>query len=190
MLTKLVSKCKKTSQHEVIKMLPSSSPGQHDGPEAAAHKDIPPSANAKAVPIIQVAVIEINVPQEHDTLTGRLSGVYAALLMPRYVGSLEVQIAGDEQELLRGMKQMVQAIDFVHSKSYVHMDVKVSFQEFDFLLCVLPCSSLVLVSPMVPACLLVCSFHLACWYGRVLQADNICIDFDGSWCSGMLAQQC
>ena len=56
----------RTASHKqkVLKMLPSSSPGQHDGREAAAYKDILLSANAKAVPIIQVAVIEIDVPQE------------------------------------------------------------------------------------------------------------------------------
>lgn len=77
-----------------------------------------------------------------------------------------MQIAADEQELLRGMKQMVQAIDFVHSKDYLHMDVQVSLQEFVCVVCSAMWQSCICVSDGI--CLLACvlfPFGLLVWKG-------------------------
>ena len=45
--------------------------------------------------------------------------------MPRYAGSIEMQLAAEEPEMVKGMNRMMQAIEHVHAEGFVHMDVKV-----------------------------------------------------------------
>lgn len=66
----------------------------------------------------------MTVPREHHTLTGHYPGVYAAVLMPQYLGSIEMQIAAAEPELIKGINQMIPAVEHVHAEGFVHMDVK------------------------------------------------------------------
>lgn len=64
------------------------------------------------------------MPQEQDTLRGHYPGVYAALVMPQYAGSIEMQLAAEEPELVEAMNRMMQAIEHVDAKGFVHMDMK------------------------------------------------------------------
>ncbi len=115
-----------TYEQKMIKMLPSSPSNiQLGGSEAVACRAILPSAERENIPIIRGAVIEVTVPPEHHTLTGHYPGVYAAVLMPQYLGSIEMQMAAAESELVKGMNQMIQAVEHVHAEGFVHMDVKV-----------------------------------------------------------------
>ncbi len=111
---------------KMIKMLPNlPSNIQLGGSEAIACRAILPSAERQNIPIIRGTVIEVTVPREHHTLTGHYPGVYAAVLMPQYLGSIEMQMAAAEPELLKGINQMIQAVEHVHAEGFVHMDVKV-----------------------------------------------------------------
>lgn len=113
-------------EQKMIKMLPNQhSRSELGGSEALACRVILPSAEKSAVPIIRGNVINIVVPPEHHTLTGHYPGVYAAVVMPRYAGSIEMQLAAEEQELVKGMNRMMQTIQHVHAEGFVHMDVKV-----------------------------------------------------------------
>ncbi|DBA94264.1 TPA: hypothetical protein ACH3X1_001881 [Trebouxia sp. C0004] len=44
--------------------------------------------------------------------------------MPQYLGSIEMQMAAAEPELLKGINQIIQAVEHVHAEGFVHMDVK------------------------------------------------------------------
>lgn len=113
-------------EQKLVKMLPNlPSNVVLGGAEAIACRAIMPSAATKNIPIVQGAVIEVDIPEKHNTLTGHYPGLYAAVLMPQYLGSVEVQMAAEEPALLKGMKQMIQAIEHVHAEGFVHMDVKV-----------------------------------------------------------------
>ncbi len=113
-------------KQKMIKMLPNQpSSNELGGSEALACRVILPSAEKSAVLIIQGSVITIVVPPEHHTLTGHYPGVYAAVVMPQYAGSIEMQLAAEEPELVKGMNRMMQAIEHVHAEGFVHMDVKV-----------------------------------------------------------------
>ena len=68
--------------------------------------------------------MEVTLPPEHHTTTGHYPGVYAAVLMPQNVGS-ETQMPAAEATLVKGVNQMMQAVEHVHSEGFVHMDVKV-----------------------------------------------------------------
>lgn len=113
-------------EQKMIKMLPTlPSDILLGGSEAIACRAILPSAAEHNIPIIRGTVIEVNVPPEHHTLRGHYPGVYAAVLMPQYLGSIEMQMAAAEPELVKGMNQMMQAVEHVHAQGFVHMDVKV-----------------------------------------------------------------
>ena len=113
-------------EQKMIKMLPNlPSNLSLGGSEAIACRAILPSAESHNAPIIRGTVIEVDIPSEHHTLTGHYPGLYAALLMPQYLGSIEMQMAAAEPELLKGINQMIQAVEHVHAEGFVHMDVKV-----------------------------------------------------------------
>ncbi len=95
------------------------------GSEAIACRVILPSAERHDIPIIRGTVIEVIVPPEHYTLTGHYPGLYAALLAPQYPGSIKMQMAAPEPEPLKGMNQMIHAVEHVHAEGFVHVDVKV-----------------------------------------------------------------
>lgn len=49
--------------------------------------------------------------------------------MPRYLTSVARMIPGPElSDIVLGGQRMIQALEYVHSKGLVHMDVKVSLQ--------------------------------------------------------------
>ena len=95
------------------------------GSEAIACRAILPSAERHDIPIIWGTVIEVIVLPEHYTLTGHYPGLYAALLTSQHPGSIEMQMAAPEPEPLKGMNQMIQAVQHVHAEGFVHLDVKV-----------------------------------------------------------------
>lgn len=66
----------------------------------------------------------MTVPREHHTLTGHYPGGFAAVLMS-HLGSIEMQMAATEPEVLKGINQIIQAVEHVHAEGFVHMDVKV-----------------------------------------------------------------
>ena len=113
-------------EQKMIKTLPSlPSNLLLGGSEAIACRAILPSAESHNAPIIRGTVAEVIIPPEHHTLTGHHPGVYAAVLMPQYLGSIEMQMAAAEPELLKGINQMIQAVEHVHAEGFVHMDVNV-----------------------------------------------------------------
>ena len=40
----------------------------------------------------------------------------------RYAGSVQMQLAAEEHQLVRDLKQMIQAIEHVHAEGFVHME--------------------------------------------------------------------
>ena len=46
-------------------------------------------------------------------------------MMPQHPGSIEMQMAAPGPEPLKGMNQMIQAVQHVHAEGFVHLDVKV-----------------------------------------------------------------
>ena len=77
-------------------MLPNLPSNMLGGSEAIACRAILPSAERQSIPIIR--------GPEHHTLTGHYPRVYAAVLMPQYLESVEMQMATAESKLLKGIK--------------------------------------------------------------------------------------
>ena len=78
----------------------------------------------EAVPMVQAKLIKLRLTADH-AFTGRGPGVYAAVVMPRYCCSVATQLQMSEPAIEAGGQRMVSALQFMHSKGFVHMDVKV-----------------------------------------------------------------
>lgn len=68
-------------------------------------------------------VVTLSVPPEMEVQTRR-RGDFTALLMPRYLGSVARGPTGSMTVLSREARRLVQAIRYIHSHGYIHMDVK------------------------------------------------------------------
>lgn len=77
------------------------------------------------MPLVPGQLRSLTLSQEHSGL-GHLPGTHTVLVMPAYFGTLDPALYMSDEVLAREMRRMVQALDWVHSKGYVHMDVKVS----------------------------------------------------------------
>jgi serine/threonine protein kinase len=76
------------------------------------------------VPLVAASLISLNLREEHAS-TGHLPGRYAALQMPLYPSTVSKLLQLTPAVILAQGKRMLTALEYIHSKNYVHMDVKV-----------------------------------------------------------------
>ena len=92
-----------------------------------------------SIPLVPYKLIELVFDDSH-TSTGHLPGTYSALISPRYLYSVAKMVPQPQlSAIVEGGKRIIQALEHIHSKGFVHMDVKVSqcsvLHFFDCLLC-------------------------------------------------------
>lgn len=71
--------------------------------------------------LVSGQIIDIDLAHIHPTAA---KTKFLAFLMPKYSGVLEAMTNLTNDVLLRGLKQMVSAVEYIHSHKYVHMDIK------------------------------------------------------------------
>ncbi|KAL0024674.1 hypothetical protein WJX77_007986 [Trebouxia sp. C0004] len=97
---------------------------QPGGAEAAAVRLVCDTAAVEeAVPVVKAEVITLHLSANHHS-TGHGPGKYAAIVMPHYCGSVATQVQMSEAAIEAGAQRMLRALEYVHSKGLVHMDVK------------------------------------------------------------------
>ncbi|GIL77537.1 hypothetical protein Vretimale_2937 [Volvox reticuliferus] len=96
---------------------------QPGGAEAEACRVLMESKPA-AVPLVPVRIVTFEIGINHVSVVGRAPGLYAALCMPRYVSSLRSMVQLSAAAVLAGGRRMVAALEWIHDKQYIHMDVK------------------------------------------------------------------
>ena len=107
------------------KRVPLGSSEQPGGAEAAAVRLVCDTAAAEeAVPVVKAELITLQLSADHGS-TGHGPGKYAAIVMPQYCGSVATQVQLSETAIEAGAQRMLCALEHVHSKGLVHMDVKV-----------------------------------------------------------------
>lgn len=130
------------------------------------------AAVEKAVPVVQAELITLHLSADHRS-TGHGPGKYAAIVMPQYCGSVAAQVQMSEAAIEAGAQRMLCALEYVHSKELVHMDVKVQ--------------NLLPREHNVNACIcLALQEFLVCSLLHVMQGDNIFVDMAGDWWLGDL----
>jgi len=93
---------------------------QPGGAEAAAILRVcDTTALQEAVPIVQAELISLHRSAGHGPQ------IYAAIVMPQYCGSNAAQLQMSEAAIEAGGRRMLRALEHMHSKKLVHMDVKV-----------------------------------------------------------------
>ena len=112
----------------VVKLLdarvPLDSLAQPGGPEADAIRIVCDTAAIEAsVPVMRAEVITLHLSAEHGS-TAHEPGKYAAI-MPQYCGSVATQVQVSEAAIEAGGQRMLHALEYIHSKELVHMDVKI-----------------------------------------------------------------
>ena len=85
-------------------------------------------ANRAGVPVVSGEVLELQLPSPFARTTKHGPGVYPALVMPRYSCVVSDLPLVPEHAIARGAARLVQAIEFMHEKELVHMDIKASEQ--------------------------------------------------------------
>ena len=78
----------------------------------------------KSVPLVEAELITLQLTAAH-AFTARSPGEHVALLMPKYAGSVVMLMQLPPAVILAQGKRMQAALEYVHSRGYVHMDVKV-----------------------------------------------------------------
>lgn len=94
------------------------------GPEAAACRALCHGKPA-TVPLVDAKVITFTLGKEHASTHGRCPGVYAAIQMQYYISTVARLPPAYLQEIPAMMERMVEALEWIHRKGFVHMDVKV-----------------------------------------------------------------
>lgn len=98
---------------------------QPGGAEAAAIRRLcDTSALQEAVPVVQADQVSLHLSADHRSMVHG-PGVYAATVMPQYCGSVAAQLQMSEAAIEAGGRSMLRALEHLHSKELVHMDVKV-----------------------------------------------------------------
>ena len=98
---------------------------QPGGAEAAAVRLVcDTTAFEEAVPVVQAELITLHLSADHGS-TGHGPGMYAAIVMPQYCGSVAALVQMSETAIEAGAQRMLYALEHVHSRGLVHMDVKV-----------------------------------------------------------------
>eukprot|EP00197_Chlamydomonas_leiostraca_P003989 CAMPEP_0202868806 /NCGR_PEP_ID=MMETSP1391-20130828/11090_1 /ASSEMBLY_ACC=CAM_ASM_000867 /TAXON_ID=1034604 /ORGANISM="Chlamydomonas leiostraca, Strain SAG 11-49" /LENGTH=412 /DNA_ID=CAMNT_0049549015 /DNA_START=115 /DNA_END=1353 /DNA_ORIENTATION=+ len=75
------------------------------------------------VALVETTLVCIDLTQQHSS-TGRVPGRYCALVMPQYVTTVAKLLHTPPQKVLVQGMRMREALQFIHSRGYVHMDVK------------------------------------------------------------------
>ncbi|KAG2487519.1 hypothetical protein HYH03_013800 [Edaphochlamys debaryana] len=83
------------------------------GPPLPAHVQLVPSR-----------LLQLTLGPEHTSTAGRAPGLHAALGMPRYASSAASMVPLPAAVVLAQGRRMAAALEYVHSKGYTHMDVK------------------------------------------------------------------
>ena len=78
----------------------------------------------EAIPIVQADLISLHLSADHGS-TGHGPGNYAAIVMPQYCVSVAAQLQMSEAAIEAGGQRMLHALEHMHSKKMVHMDIKV-----------------------------------------------------------------
>lgn len=76
------------------------------------------------VALVETTLVCIDLTQQHSS-TGRAPGRHCALVMPHYVTTLAKLLHTPPQKVLVQGMRMREALQFIHNRGYVHMDVKV-----------------------------------------------------------------
>ena len=76
------------------------------------------------LPLVEMELIRFDLTDDHNSL-GRSPGRYYALVMPVYATTLAKLVHAPPRVVLAQGRRMVQALDHIHKRGYVHMDVKV-----------------------------------------------------------------
>ena len=98
---------------------------QPGGAEAAAIRLVCDTAAVQeAIPVVRGELITLHLSADHGS-TGHGPGKYAAIVMPQYCSSVAAQIQMSEAAIEAGAQRMLRALEYVHSKELVHMNVKV-----------------------------------------------------------------
>lgn len=79
----------------------------------------------QAVPIVKYKVHSLQVTSETSRMVGWGPGLYSVLRMPHYATSLAKMVQLKHSAILQGGRRMQAALEHVHVRGYVHMDVKV-----------------------------------------------------------------
>ena len=114
---------------------------QPGGAEAAAIRLVCDTAAVQeAVPVVRAALIALHLSADHVS-TSHGPGKYAAIVMPQYCGSVAAQLQMSEGATEAGAQRMLNALEYVHSKELVHMDVKVqNLHYIDACVCLALCT--------------------------------------------------
>ncbi|KAG2428097.1 hypothetical protein HYH02_014445 [Chlamydomonas schloesseri] len=76
------------------------------------------------VPLVPAKILPLQLGAEHTSSTGRAPGLYAAMVMPRYVSSLAAMVPLTPAAVLAGAERISKALEWIHGKGFTHMDVK------------------------------------------------------------------
>ena len=76
------------------------------------------------LPLVDAKLISLKLTEEHK-YTVHSPGRHAALLMPLYPSTVSKLLQLTPAVILAQGKRMQSALEYIHSKNYVHMDVKV-----------------------------------------------------------------
>ena len=82
------------------------------------------TALQEAVPVVQAELISLRLSADHGS-TGRGPENHAAVVMPQCCGSLAAQLQMSKTAIETGGRRMLCALEYIHSKRLVHMEVKV-----------------------------------------------------------------
>lgn len=80
--------------------------------------------NESTLALVKEQVVVVHVPLVHANEVGCRSGDISAIIMPRYTCSLAVSARYPHETLLRQGRRLFEALEFIHAKGLVHMDVK------------------------------------------------------------------
>ncbi len=76
------------------------------------------------MPLVEAELLTLELRSVH-AIMARAPGTHACLVMPRYASTVAQLQALQPQAILAGGRRMVQALEYMHGKGLVHMDVKV-----------------------------------------------------------------
>ena len=76
------------------------------------------------MPLVEAKLITLELTEKHSS-TGRSPGRHAALVMPYYASTVAKLLELSPSVILMYGRRIRLSLEYMHSKNYVHMDVKV-----------------------------------------------------------------